>query len=71
MQLWQAETGNCVKEFPSQKFASVRDHLSDVYDMKHSKENPLPGSWMSVDIRLGSLTVHMEDQSFARGLVDK
>ena len=71
VQLWQAETGNCVKEFPNQKFSSVKAHLSDLYDMKHSKESPLPGTWMSVDIKLGSLTIHMEDTNWAKGQVDR
>lgn len=71
VQLWQAETASCVKEFPNQKFSDIREHLSNFYDMKHSKENPLPPTWMSVDIKLGSLTIQMEDTNWAKGRVDR
>jgi len=44
--------------------------LDSVYDISHSKEKPLPGSWMSVDIKLGSLTLHLEDEKWNKGEAD-
>ena len=38
--------------------------------MRHSPESPLPQTWMSVDIKLGCLTLHLEDSNWLKGLVD-
>ena len=39
-------------------------------DMKHTPENPLPQTWMQLDIGLGCLTMHMENRDWLKGLVD-
>ena len=39
--------------------------------MKHSPESPLPKTWMSADIKLGSLTIHMNDQDWIKGQVER
>jgi hypothetical protein len=39
--------------------------------MKHSKACPLPQGWMSLDIKLGSLTLTLEEGNFAKGIVDE
>lgn len=58
-----------VKEFPGEKYESVKGMLSKV-DMTHSKESPLPQGWMSLDVKLGSLTLTLEENNFAKGVVD-
>ena len=50
--LWEIDTGKCVKSF-REPFSQVQKLLTSNYDQIHSKKNPLPQSWMSVDIRLG------------------
>jgi len=52
VQLWELDTLKCVHKF-NQPFANAKKLLSDNYDIVHSKEKPLPQSWMSVDINLG------------------
>lgn len=44
--------------------------LTSVYDISHSKERPLPQTWASVDIKLGSLTVHLDDDKWHKGEAD-
>ena len=41
------------------------------HDMRHSQASPLPQSWMSLDIKLGSLTVNMEEDKWLKGMVDQ
>lgn len=38
--------------------------------MHHSKENPLPPSWFSVDIKLGSLTLSLEEDKWIKAVVN-
>jgi hypothetical protein len=40
-------------------------------DLKHSPKTPLPQSWMSLDIKLGSLTVNMEEDKWFKGNVNE
>jgi len=44
--------------------------ITSVYDISHSKEKPLPPTWASVDIKLGSLSVHIDDDKWDKGIVD-
>ena len=38
--------------------------------MRHSPQSPLPQTWMSTDIKLGALSLHLEDTSWLKGAVD-
>ena len=55
VELWQLDTLQKVSEFKGQRFDQVKEQLRQV-DMKHSPENPLPQSWMSLHIKLGVST---------------
>jgi WD40 repeat protein len=50
-QLWEIETGKCVQSF-TQPFNEVKELLA-AYDQVHTKENPVPPTWLSIDLRLG------------------
>jgi len=39
--------------------------------MKHSKERPLPQSWMSVDIAMGSLQINVEEDKWNKAIVEE
>ena len=52
VELWELDSARVVKKF-DRTFQSARDWLSDLYDMAHSRECPLPQSWVSFDIKLG------------------
>lgn len=38
--------------------------------MQHSPESPLPQTWMTCDVKLGCLTMHLEDSNWLKGNVD-
>ena len=50
-ELWELETGKCVKKF-TQPFNAAKELLSK-FDQQNTKENPLPPSWLTIDLRLG------------------
>ena len=66
--LWEANSGRIIKEF-SQEFPQVKKLLTEQYDQIHSKENPLPHSWFTVDINTGSLTIILEEDKWMKGVV--
>lgn len=51
VKLWKLDDLEVVKEF-DQSFNDAKQMLQ-AYDMQHSRENPLPQSWCSLDIKLG------------------
>lgn len=70
VQLWKLDDLEMVKEYPAgSDFNQVKEELRQ-HDMQHSKEQPLPQTWMSLDIKLGCLTLHMEDTNWLKGVVD-
>lgn len=69
VQLWQLDTLECAMTFPNEPFNRVKERLNQ-FDMRHSPQTPLPQSWMTCDIRLGSLTLNLEDRSWNKGMVD-
>ncbi len=70
VQLWQLDALEKVMDFPqNEDFNRVKERLNQI-DMKHSPQSPLPQTWMSLDIKLGCLTLHLEDNNWFKGLVD-
>ena len=82
VKLWELETGKCVHKF-SEPFNAVKQLLSEKFDLIGSKQNPIPNTWMSIDLRLGvsnitkianglqSLTIQLEEDKWIKGIVNK
>jgi hypothetical protein len=51
-QLWEMDTARCVTTF-NKSFKEAQKLLDETYDLVHSKENPLPQTWATCDIKLG------------------
>eukprot|EP00353_Schmidingerella_taraikaensis_P014724 CAMPEP_0185572254 /NCGR_PEP_ID=MMETSP0434-20130131/4209_1 /TAXON_ID=626734 ORGANISM="Favella taraikaensis, Strain Fe Narragansett Bay" /NCGR_SAMPLE_ID=MMETSP0434 /ASSEMBLY_ACC=CAM_ASM_000379 /LENGTH=194 /DNA_ID=CAMNT_0028188051 /DNA_START=1181 /DNA_END=1766 /DNA_ORIENTATION=+ len=69
VQLWKLDTLELAHTYAEKDFATVRQELSK-HDMKHSPEDPLPQTWMSLDIGLGALSLHLEAANWLKGVVD-
>ena len=69
VELWKLDTLQLAKSFVNQDFNAVKAELSQ-HDMKHSPQSPLPQTWMSLDIGLGCLTMHMESTNWHKGLAN-
>ena len=70
VQLWKLDDLNMVKTYPAgSDFNTVKQDLSQ-HDMQHSQASPLPQTWMQIDIKLGCLTMHLEDSNWLKGMVD-
>lgn len=54
--LMEADTGQVIHTFTNYTFANAKKYLTDQFDLIHSKEKPLPQSWMNLDIKLGVST---------------
>lgn len=67
--MWQLDNLKLVKTFDGQRFNDVKEMLRS-YDMVHSRQNPLPQGWMQLDIRLGNLSLTMEESNFMKAEVD-
>lgn len=78
-ELWELETGQCLQKF-SEPFSEVKEKLNK-FDQVHTKENPLPPTWLTVDLRLGvsavninlwfqSVTLTLEDDKWMKGIVN-
>jgi len=53
VQLWQLDILKCVHTFHNKSWDDAKKLLAESYDLIATKENPLPHSWMRVDIKLG------------------
>ena len=50
-ELWEIETGQRVHQFDC-PFSEAKKRIDQI-DLQGTKENPVPNTWMSLDIRLG------------------
>lgn len=53
VQLWQLDTLKCVHTFHHKSWEDTKKLLAESYDLVATKEQPLPHSWMRIDIKLG------------------
>lgn len=67
IQLWQLDTCKCIHTF-NQSWDAAKKLLSESYDLTSDKAK-IPSSWMNVDIRLGSLTINMEENYWNKAVV--
>ena len=54
--LWSITEARPVKEWQSKSFKQVQSLLTENYDLKKDT----PSSWFQTDIKLGSLTIHID-----------
>ena len=62
-QIWNMETGKLIKTYRSKSFAQAKKMIADKYDLKDD-QTPFPYSWFSLDLKLGCLTIHLDEETW-------
>lgn len=64
------DTCKCIHTF-QQSWENTKKLLAESYDLVATKENPLPQSWMRIEIKLGTLQINLEDDKWNKAVVRK
>ena len=69
-QVWSIDTCKLIKTYKSKTFDQVKSMMDNKYDLKPD-QTPYPYSWFAVDIKLGCLQVHLEDDNWPKCTVSE
>ena len=61
--IWSIDQCKHMRTYNAKTFEQVKKMLDDKYDLK-PEQTPYPYSWFSVDLRLGCLTVHLDEDNW-------
>lgn len=62
-QLWNIDQCKLVKSYQAKSFNQVKHMMESKYDLG-PENTPYPYSWFSVDIKLGCLTIHLNEDNW-------
>ena len=67
-QVWNIGGCKFVKTYHSKDFAGVKEMMNDKYDLQPT-QTPYPQSWFSVDVKLGCLSIHLDEDNWHKCVV--
>lgn len=62
-QVWSIDEARLIKTYQSKSFDQVVKMMDSRYDMQPN-QTPYPMSWFSTDIKLGCLTIHLDEDNW-------
>jgi len=69
-QLWNLEKGKLIKTYNSKSFEDLKTSIATKYDLQDN-QTPFPMGWFSVDIKLGCLTLHLDEENWNKCTVSE
>lgn len=69
-QLWSIDQCKLVKSYQSKTFAQVKQMMENKYDLKPG-DAAIPASWFSIDIKLGCLSIHLDEDTWSKCTVSE
>mmetsp|Transcript_11822 Transcript_11822/g.19982 ORF Transcript_11822/g.19982 Transcript_11822/m.19982 type:complete len:893 (-) Transcript_11822:38-2716(-) len=63
--LWNVNKGQLIKQYNSKSFEQVKRLMDTKYDIP-ADQTPYPPSWFSVDIKLGCLSIHLDEDNWQK-----
>jgi hypothetical protein len=64
-QVWNVDEAKLVKTYQSKSFDQVVKMMDSRYDLQPN-QTPYPYSWFAVDIKLGCLTIHLDEDNWSK-----
>lgn len=62
-QLWNIDKCKLIKNYNSKTFEQLKQMMNDKYDLTPD-QTPYPYSWFSIDIKLGCLSIHLDEDNW-------
>lgn len=62
-QIWNVDEGRLVKSYHSKSFEQLLRIMETRHDLQPN-QTPFPPSWFSVDIKIGCLSIHLDDDNW-------